>query len=259
MSQSKIIGIIGFGNMGSAIYNSIKNKYKLYVYDPFKRNDEKNIPFARSIIEIESQCNLVILCVKPDQIRDSISSFSRSNNFVSIAAGITLGQMKEKAPAHSKLIRLMPNLPLLVEEGAMGYIGDKELYPEIVEVFGQLGRLVEIKKESLMDAVTGLSGSGPAFVFSFIHALAEGGVKAGLSFEDALTLAIQTVKGSALYLEKELERSMDVHPASLRNKVTSPGGTTIYGLEKLEEGKFHHSVMNAVFAAFERGRDLEKK
>lgn len=258
MSRTKVIGIVGIGNMGNAIYNSIKDKYEIYVFDPYKEKEVQRISFVKSIADLEEQCNIILLCVKPDQIRDSISQFTEPKDFISIAAGIPIAFLKERSPAKSRFIRLMPNLPLLVEEGAMGYIGDKDLYPDVEEIFSKLGKLIEIKKESLMDAVTGLSGSGPAFVFSFIHALAEGGVKSGLSFEEALALAIQTVKGSAIYLEKEWNSSK-AHPAYLRNKVTSPGGTTIYGLEQLEAGKLHHTVMEAVFAAYERGKELGKK
>ncbi|MCB1180133.1 MAG: pyrroline-5-carboxylate reductase [Leptospiraceae bacterium] len=259
MENNKKIGIVGIGNMGFAIFNSIKEKHQITIYDPYKKNEYPNLPFTNEIKDLEESSEIILLCVKPDQIKEVLSQFTKPLKFISIAAGITVSYLKEKAPVGSQFIRLMPNLPLLVNEGAMDYIGDKELYPDLISIFGNLGILLEVPKESLMDSVTGLAGSGPAFVFSFIHSLAEGGVKNGLKFEDSLRLAIQTVKGSAEYLESELNKSNLIHPALLRNRVTSPGGTTIFGLEKLEEGKFHSVVMEAVNAAVNRSRELGKK
>ncbi|HMV44949.1 MAG TPA: pyrroline-5-carboxylate reductase [Leptospiraceae bacterium] len=251
----KKVGIIGLGNMGYPIYKAIESDFSVLCYDPYsKRND---IKFESDFSSLNDSCDRLILCVKPDKIVDTLKQIKEPKKIFSIAAGINLDTLKKHAPSNSYVVRIMPNLPLKIQEGCMGYIGDKEAYPDIKEIFNKLGLLVELSSELAIDAVTGLSGSGPAFVFSFIQALAEGGVKSGLTYADALRLSIQTVKGSAMLLEKELEKE-NTHPSVLRNRVTSPGGTTIFGLEKLEENGMHYSVMNAVYSAFKRAQELSQ-
>lgn len=252
----KRVGIIGLGNMGYPIYEAIQNDFTVLCYDPY--SNRKDINFEKDLQTLVSQCDILILCVKPDKIVDILKSVKEPKKIFSIAAGINLEVLRKNAPTGSYIIRIMPNLPLQIAEGCMGFIGDKEAYSDVREIFNKLGLLVELNSESAIDAVTGLSGSGPAYVFSFIQALAEGGVKSGLTYSDALRLSIQTVKGSAILMEKELEKE-NAHPFSLRNKVTSPGGTTIFGLDKLEEKGFMYAVMNAVYEAFRRAQDLNKK
>jgi pyrroline-5-carboxylate reductase len=252
----KKIGIIGLGNMGYPIYRAIQNEFKVLCFDPY--SNRKDIVFETEFSKLEEECEILILCVKPDKISDTLKKLKTPKTILSIAAGINLAKLREASPTNSKIVRIMPNLPLQIKEGAMGFIGDSEVYEDVKSIFGKLGLLLELTSEAAIDAVTGLSGSGPAFVFSFIHALAEGGVKSGLSYADALKLSIQTVKGSAMLLEEELSKN-PIHPNELRNRVTSPGGTTIFGLDKLEENKFHYAVMNAVYAAFKRAEELKGK
>ena len=252
MNELKI-GIAGFGNMGSAIYHSIKNEYSVVLYDPYISKHE-GLPFEIEFQEFIKKINLLILCVKPNQVELFLSDIKQKMDIVSIAAGIDFQTIRDSSPSGSRIIRMMPNLPMVVGEGAIGVFGDDTLYEIIQPLFENQGKLIHVKNENLMNAITGLSGSGPAYVFEFIHALAEGGVKSGLSFQDSLDLAIQTLKGSAIYLEK-----MNLHPIELRNRVTSPGGTTINGLYELEKNSFHATVMGAVEKASQRSEELGRK
>lgn len=256
--KKEIIGIAGFGNMGSAIWKALSGEKDLLIYDPYVTQFPSNAEHTEDLHDFIMKSDIIILCVKPDKIKEFLSEIKTPKKIISIAAGITLSSIKNSLPEGSSAARLMPNLPLTAGQGAIGYISDGKLRETTVGLFSKLGLLVEVAKEELMNSVTGLSGSGPAFVFSFIQALAEGGVKSGLSYDQALRLAVQTVKGSAVYMEEELAKDKSLHPGALRNRVTSPGGTTVYGLEKLEENAFHFAVMNAVFAAFKRSEELGK-
>lgn len=257
----KKIGIIGLGNMGSAIYESINDNFEIYAYDPYKSKENSNttMQFFENFSDILDNCEILLVCVKPNVVKEILEKVNKPKKIFSIAAGISLHNLKNyitdtEIRSQSKFIRLMPNLPMTVSKGCIGFMGDEEVYPEVYEVFSKLGLLVQVDSEKQMDAITGLSGSGPAFVFSFIQALAEGGVKSGLPYKNALELSIQTVIGSALYLSEEVKKGE--HPYSLRNKVTSPGGTTIFGLDKLEEGRFTHTVMNSVYSSFKKSMEL---
>jgi pyrroline-5-carboxylate reductase len=245
------IGIIGLGNMGGSIYRSIKDKYEVLPFDPYRSAWDKKIVYVTNLDELVDASDYIILAVKPSTIPAVLDSIRKPQNYISIAAGVTIETIRKHTLPGSKVSRVMPNLPLVVQSGCSCFIGDSEQDDVVREVFSHCGEVVQISDEKLMDAVTGLSGSGPAFVFSFIQAMAEGGVKAGLSYTDALRLSILTVKGSAEYLEKQA-----THPMEQRNKVTSPGGTTIYGLSELEKNRFSYSVMEAVFQAALRSKEL---
>ena len=175
---------------------------------------------------------------------------------ISIAAGTTIQSIMSQARGAQRVIRAMPNMPVLVREGitALSWTGaiteeDKEIAHVIFQAVGQVIPI----EERLMDAVTGLSGSGPAYVFQAIEALADGGVKMGLPRQTAALLAAQTVLGAA----KMVLESGD-HPAKLKDRVASPGGTTIAGLHRLEEGRFRATLMAAVEAATKRSQELAR-
>jgi pyrroline-5-carboxylate reductase len=213
---------------------------------------------ASSAVDAVRDADVVLLCVKPAGIAPLLASLSDlpSTLFISIAAGITLATMESAAPRH-RLVRVMPNTPALIGQGAAAFaIGahateaDAQRTATILEAVGYAIRV----PESLLDAVTGLSGSGPAYVYTIIEALADGAVCEGLSKADALTLAAQTVAGAAnMVLETKL------HPAVLRDQVTSPGGTTIAGLAALEAGGLRAALIAGVRAATQRARELGAK
>jgi pyrroline-5-carboxylate reductase len=199
---------------------------------------------------------VVLLCLKPAGIVPlitSLQSVKPSRLLISIAAGVTLNSM-EAAAGHHRVIRVMPNTPALIGQGAAAYAvgstatpADAAAAESLLAAVGTVTRVAE----PLLDAVTGLSGSGPAYVYTFIEALADGGLAEGLSKEQALLLAAQTVAGAAaLVLQSGL------HPALLRDQVTSPGGTTIAGLAALESRAFRSACIEAVRAAARRSREL---
>jgi pyrroline-5-carboxylate reductase len=259
MSANYKIGILGLGNMGFPIYEALRQKYFIIPYDPYVVEKYPKISFASSIEEIDQTTQVIILAVKPNKVVEVLREFQKPKTFLSIAAGISIETLAQHSPEGSTYVRLMPNMPIIVKEGAIGMYGDRAGYSLARELFSHLGEIIEVSSEDLMDAVTGVSGSSPAFVVSFIHGLAEGGVKAGLSYQDSLDLVLQTVKGTCILLEEARKKNPHLHPISFRNSVTSPGGTTIYGLEKLEEGGFHSLLMKAVFTAAQRASELGKK
>ena len=204
--------------------------------------------------------NVIILGVKPIQVAELLAeqrdSFTKQHLLISIAAGVTLAKLENLLPAGTRVIRVMPNTPALVGEAASAFalgksatVADGELAKKLLSA---VGVAIQVK-ESLLDAVTGLSGSGPAYVYQFIEALSDGGVAAGLPRDIATKLAAQTVLGAARMV---LETGQ--HPAALKDQVTSPGGTTIEGLHALEKGKLRATVMSAVRAATEKTKKLGK-
>ncbi len=202
--------------------------------------------------------SVLILAVKPDQVAgvltDLRGGFARDHLLISIAAGVMLAKMEAALPAGARVIRVMPNTPALVGEAAAAFalgksatVADGELAKKLLSAVGVAFQV----KEPLLDAVTGLSGSGPAYVYQFIEALSDGGVAAGLPRDVATRLAAQTVLGAAKMV---LETGQ--HPGALKDQVTSPGGTTIEGLHELEKGQLRATVMSAVRVATEKSKKL---
>lgn len=206
-----------------------------------------------------ADCEIVVLAVKPqvlpDLLRLNRSIFSHRQLVISIAAGVSLAVLESSlADRDCRVIRVMPNTPALVMEGASalcrGTLAGEDDLETAAAIFDAVGKSVMVG-EAEMDAVTGLSGSGPAYVFSFIEALIDGGVKVGLARDVAETLALQTVMGSV-----KLAMDSGAHPAELRAMVTSPGGTTIAGLHQMEKAGFQGIIMDAIEAATDRSRQL---
>lgn len=206
---------------------------------------------------LASAVDALVLCVKP---ADALEAMLRMNGalagklVISIVAGLSLPRLEEAAGTSARVIRVMPNTPALIHQGAAAFATGSTATPEdaafVSKVFSAVGRVVQVK-EPLLDAVTGLSGSGPAYVYLMIEALADGGVLMGLPRDLALQLAAQTVAGAAgMVLQTGL------HPAVLKDQVTSPGGTTIAGLEELEAAAVRSALLSAVRAATERSRQL---
>lgn len=208
--------------------------------------------------ELAAVSNLVVLAVKPqviDRVLDQMAdAFQPDTLLVSIAAGVPIRSLEARLPPSVRVVRAMPNTAAMALAGATGIAAGSRATPEDISItqalFAAVGRSV-VLDESLIDAVTGLSGSGPAYVMVIIEALADGGVKVGLHRDTALLLAAQTVYGSAKLLLDTGE-----HPGRLKDMVTSPGGTAIAGLHTLEAGGLRRTLMDAVEAAARRSEEL---
>lgn len=207
---------------------------------------------------VARECDLVLLGCKPYQVLEILAEISDelpgNTAIVSVAAGITLAKMESASPNGTRIIRAMPNTPSLIGLGATGLSKGQNATSEDLaaaqELLSSVGLVIETS-ESQLDAVTGLSGSGPAYVYTFIEELAAQAEKEGLSAGDALTLATQTVIGAARMVEQS-----PMSPAELRNQVTSPGGTTLAGLKALTDHGFEASIAAGVHAATERSREI---
>lgn len=208
--------------------------------------------------EVLKFANALILAVKPDQVSDLLAEardhFTPNHVLISIAAGVTIARMENSLGGSARVVRVMPNTPALVGASASAFATGKNTTPEDAQLTQKLLSAVGVAysvKETLLDAVTGLSGSGPAYVFLMIEALSDGGVAAGLPRDIATRLAAQTLLGSA-----KMVLETGHHPGALRDMVTSPGGTTIEGLHELELGGVRASLINAVRAATDKSKRL---
>jgi len=208
---------------------------------------------------VAAAADVIVLAVKPQQMRDVLTDLrghAAGKLVISVAAGVTLAALSEGLGPAVRIVRVMPNTPCLVGRGASAYALGTSATPADAELvntlLGAVGRAYALD-EKLLDAVTGLSGSGPAFVYLMIEALSDGGVRMGLPRDVALGLAAQTVAGAA-----EMVLSTGKHPAVLKDEVTSPGGTTIAGLQALEVGALRGTVIAAVEAAARRSYELGK-
>lgn len=263
------IAFVGTGQMATALSAGfVRNLLKpdqISGYDPYesarKTFGEKTgtgVTVSAELASVLRDATVVILAVKPQVMPEALASLSEVMSaaplVVSVAAGITISKLAAGLPAGSRIIRVMPNTPALIGKGASGLSAgpsatdaDVRLVSELLQTVG----IVEVVPEFLLDAVTGLSGSGPAYVFQLIEALSDGGVKMGLPRATATRLAAQTVAGAA-----EMQLSTGLHPAALKDSVSSPGGTTIAGLHALESGGMRAALMNAVEAATLRSKQL---
>lgn len=264
------IGFIGVGNMGGAILHSVLTAIDsdtIYISDAnaekVKELCKANNINASQNSEIAEFCDMIFLGVKPQAMSELLSSISpilskRSNRFIliSMAAGMKISTLCDMLNMNVPFIRIMPNLPVSVNEGTVLYDSESVSEQEIgsfLRLMKNSGKLIHLK-EQLIDAGCAISGCGPAFVCMMIEAMADAGVKCGLPRTTAQTLAIQTLKGTAQYLE-----STDTHPAILKDAVCSPAGSTIAGVDALENSSFRAAVINAVDAAYKRNIELGKK
>ncbi len=260
-------GFIGVGKMGSALLEGVLgadlcSAGEIAVFDAYapeavaSRFSVKN---AASCEEIGNSAETVLICVKPPDVRGvlhELAAAKESRLLISIAAGISLRDLEDWAGGTHRIVRVMPNTPALIGKGASAFaLGEKATADDgetVAKLLSSVGLAVEVK-EAQLDAVTGLSGSGPAYVFTIIEALADGGVLEGLPKPLALQLAAQTVAGAAELVQKSGE-----HPANLRDNVTSPGGTTIAGLAQLESRGLRSALIEAVREAAKKSRELGK-
>lgn len=270
MLKNKTIGFIGAGNMAEALMNGLISSHAV-LPGSITASDKDierlaviaegyKIKGMNSNAEVVAGSDIVILAVKPQDIASvliEIKEEVKDRLIISIAAGVNTKKIADILLTPARIVRAMPNTPALVLSGATAlFIGEgctKDDEKMAVRIFDAVGKTVVLKDESLMDAVTGLSGSGPAYVFVILEALADAGVRMGLPRETASLLANQTVFGAARMV-METKR----HPAELKDMVASPGGTTIAGLKKLEDGKVRASIMDAVEAAALRSKELSK-
>jgi pyrroline-5-carboxylate reductase len=259
------LGFIGAGAMGGALLRGLlaagRVKAEELVFcdpDPKRQQEMEKLGIEAALDNAEVMHSpVVVLAVKPQILRkvlDEIRDFTRPWHLViSIAAGVPLAVLEEALPG-CRVIRAMPNAPLMVQAGMTALSPGSRATPEdldlALDLFRAVGR-AEVVQESYLDAVTALSGSGPAFVAVFAEALADGAVKMGLPRILAMEFAAQTVLGTALLL---LEKNL--HPGLLKDLVTSPGGTTSHGLHALEQGAFRATVISAIEAATWRSQDL---
>lgn len=261
-----MIGFIGGGNMAEALIKGItQSRMKdIMVSEP---RDERRAYLEKTYgvkstpdnKEVVKNCNIIILAVKPQNMDDVTAGIgdliSNDKIVVSIAAGITLSYLSVRLKA-SKIIRVMPNTPALVQEGMSVLsmcecIHDKEM-GLVRDIFMSVGRVL-VLPEKYMDAVTALSGSGPAFIALFVESMIDAGITMGLSKENATELAIQTFIGTARLLETGMP------PYKLREMVTSPGGTTAAGLKIFEERGIKDIVTAVIEAATNRSKELGRK
>ena len=272
MLKNKRIGFIGGGNMAEAIIKGMLSSStisgsNIFVSEPNKSRQtflisEYKIKVMKDNLDLVKKTDVLIVAVKPQIIRqvlkDVAEHITAQKLVISVAAGVPISQI-EKALSNGKkkklsIVRTMPNTPSVVQEGVTAItvgegVGKSDLKISH-EIFQSVGRTVEVPEDQI-DAVTGLSGSGPAFIFMIIEALSDAGVKMGLSRNVSNELTIQTVLGSAL-----LVRETGTSPGELKNRVTSPGGTTIAGLHALEKGSLRATLMNAVEKATLRSKEL---
>ncbi|MCK8823701.1 pyrroline-5-carboxylate reductase [Fuchsiella alkaliacetigena] len=268
MKSSKI-GFIGTGAIAEALISGLleSNRFKaeqIIGSDiSSSRREELKTKYGIEVTAdnrlVVQQSDYLILAVKPQVLTEVLAEISElitvEQLILSIAAGVNIDRI-ESAISETRvpIVRVMPNTPALVKEGAIAYslgsYADQNLAEQIEKLLGAVGKVIQVK-ESLMDAVTGLSGSGPAFVLLILEALAAGGVRNGLTHQQAEELAIQTLLGTA-----KLASESEEHLAALRDQVTSPAGTTAEGLYSLEQGGVRAAIIEAVSAACERSKEL---
>jgi pyrroline-5-carboxylate reductase len=265
----KGLGFIGAGNMGEAMIRGIlaarlippREVVVLDVRPERGKELGKNfgVSVARGMADLFRKCDTIVFAVKPQGIRDVLREVqagdAKGKLILTIAAGVPTRVFLSALGKGASVVRAMPNTPAQVGMGctglffARGVSREKKAWAR--KIFSSFGEVGEFPREELLDVVTALSGSGPAYAFLFIEALADGAVRAGMGREEAVRLAAATVEGAA-----RMVRVTGKHPAELKDMVTSPGGTTVAGLAALEIGAFRGTVLSAVVAAWKRSREL---
>ena len=266
--NSEKLGFIGIGNMGEALLRGIIGSGLMSPAD-ILANDidseklgglsrELGITAVRSNRELVKRTDIILLALKPNVIRTVLSEISSDLNqpkwCISIAAGVTTTVIEDILQTCSPIVRVMPNTPAMVYEGMAaicpGKYANEEHMQKTKRIFQAVGKVIVVQ-EKLMDAVTALSGSGPAFIFLIIESLTDAGVLLGLNSADAAIMAAQTVLGAS-----KMAVDTGEHPAILKNKVTSPGGTTAAGLYELEQKGVRAAIIDAVVAAALRSEQM---
>ncbi len=269
MFSGKVVGFIGTGNMGEILVRGLIQSKKVTKSNILACDVSKDrlnhisktygIKTTTSVKELVKKSSIIIIAVKPqniDELLDQLSILSHEGHlFISIVAGVTAEKIAQKMHHESGIIRAMPNAPASVLAGVTALYPGRNISSSDLKraesIFECVGSTVLIKNEALMDVVTGLSGSGPAYVFLAIESLSDAGVQLGISRSESSLLAAQTVYGAAKML---LETGK--HPSELKDLVATPGGTTFAGLKMLEKCNFRSTIMEAVEAATLRSKEL---
>lgn len=266
------LGLIGCGKMGRALIEGALRDKVVAPEDVFissrtpsaikTMTSELGVTAVESNVDVANQADVVLLCTKPADIPLVLLELANESDcltntlLISAAAGLTIAQQEKILPLGVRFIRCMPNTPSLIGQGAAAYaLGTSATDADATlacKVLGASGSVVEVK-EKLINAVTGVSGSGPAYVYTFIEALTDGGVAEGLPRAQALELAVKTVQGAAAMVAET-----GLHPAMLRDMVTSPGGTTIEAVCSLEDSGFRSAVIGAVRTASQKAEEMGK-
>jgi pyrroline-5-carboxylate reductase len=262
------LGLIGCGKMGGSLLKGIIAKKLCRSGDVIVRDADphavqalqrevRGVKVAANGLEVADRADVVLVCVKPADCVPVMTALAPGKSaplLISIAAGVKLDALEKAAGRRHRVVRVMPNTPAMVGAGASAYsIGKRATAADAAlteKLLGAVGSVTRVD-EKLLDAVTGLSGSGPAYMYTVLEALADGGVLAGLPRETALHLAAQTMVGAAQMVLKTRQ-----HPAALRDQVASPGGTTIAGLAMLEKSGLRSALIEAVRAAAARSVEL---
>lgn len=259
--MKKTIGIIGAGNMGGAMYKIWKQNYQVYICD---HNDSKIKTLgarsdALNLPDLLARADIIILAVKPQSFKELVGEIKnkiKNKLVISVMAGVSTrtisGSLKTK-----KIVRVMPNMPARIGQGVSGWFAGKHVgkaeKKEAARLFSAMGLAVEIKREVLLDAVTAVSGSGPAYFFYLCEQLEAGAIKLGLDKKTAMILAEQTFLGSAALLKNK-----NMSAEQLRQSVISRKGTTAAAMSVLEKRGFAKIFEHALLAAFKRARELRK-
>lgn len=261
------VGIIGAGNMGESIVKALLKsgtKKELIVFVETKKKRaayiEKTygIRQGKRISELAKDCRFLIIAVKPQDARNilpEMAPFIDSTKVaVSIMAGITMSNILSLTGKPVKIVRVMPNIAVKIGKGVIGISAGRDVSREelkaVTALFSPLGLTIEIGEE-LMDAVTALGASSPAFLLLFLESMIDAGVKIGIPRDKARVISLQVIKGTIAMLEEE-----ETHPAIMREMITSPGGTTITGLATLEDRAFKGIVIEAIEKAYKRAKEL---
>lgn len=258
------IAIIGCGNMGKGLAQRLSQSNQLFLYD---RDNEKTKLMQHDGLGTSCQklddaihsSDTVILAVKPANLIDAASTMDsellKGKTIVSILAGTPLAALKELFPS-AATVRMMPNLAVIYGEGVMGMCADQDFPVEqqqiLIKTFHSLGKIYWLP-ESKINALTAIAGSGPAFFYAMLEAMTEAGIQMGFSAEDSQNMVHQMLQGSLTLLEKTKEK-----PGELIRQIASPGGTTIAGLNKLEELKVRDGIIKTFLGAYERANELSR-
>lgn len=268
--RDKTIGFSGGGMMAEAIAAGLISSGiapdNIIVFDIMGSRciylaQRYGVRIAETNAEIVQFADIIILAVKPNIVSTVLaeigSTIGSDQLVISNIAGVKISSIEAMLSNPVPVVRVMPNTPALIGMGAsalsIGSNADSSHINMALQIYGAIGKAIEISEDKL-DAVTGLSGSGPAYVYMMIEAMADGGVRMGLPRATALTLAAQTVAGTAM-----MALDSDEHPAVLKDRVTTPGGTTVEGLAALERNGFRNAVIEAVTAAAKRSEELGRK